>query len=231
MGLRGRPAVIAAALAVWLSVAISGCALTEAVLLPTPEPIAEEHMPMWAGVTVVGDPAVAERPVKLELLALPDTIVFATIEIPAGTLIRWANGAGEGPIRILGDEGSCTIDIDLPPEQTTFVEFLHDATTCGFVITEDVLPVDSGQVSVQVLAQPWNELTVEAVSLDTPAQPVPSGVPPDEGGLAQIYPLYTGRYEIRLRRGDEYLERQEITIESRGDAGHLITLEFDGVPD
>ena len=49
-------------------------------------------------------------------------------------------------------------------------------------------------------------------SLDTPAQPVPDAVPPDEGGLAQLPWLYPGRYVIRLTRGDAVLESQTIEV-------------------
>jgi hypothetical protein len=34
-----------------------------------------------------------------------------------------------------------------------------------------------------------------------------------------------------LRRGDTVLETQEIAIEDRGEAGHLVSLVLDGVED
>jgi hypothetical protein len=34
-----------------------------------------------------------------------------------------------------------------------------------------------------------------------------------------------------LRRGDAILETQRVTILDRGQAGHLVTLDFDGIPD
>ena len=81
-----------------------------------------------------------------------------------------------------------------------------------------------------VTLQPWEGLGVEAVSLEEPRQPVPDPVPPDEGGLAIVEPLYPGRYDIRLRRGDAILETQRVTILDQ-EVGHLLTLTFDGVPD
>ncbi len=90
---------------------------------------------------------------------------------------------------------------------------------------------NSGTITADVTVKPWDGLLVEVISLGEPRQPVPQPVPPDEGGLAIIEPLYPGRYDVVLRRGDDVLETQRVTILDRGPAGHLLSLEFDGVPD
>ena len=196
-----------------------------------PEPVAEEHMPLWAGITIVGDPEVAERDIELEIQVMPEAERLRTTTIPSGTVIRWEEGLSDGPYRLLGEGGRCVLDIVLPPEQRTTVALRHDATGCAFAMVGDQPPVEGGSVAALVTVQPWDGLLVEAASMDTPAQPVPDPVPPDEGGLAQLGSLYPGRYAIRLRRAEAVLESQEITVVDGGPPGQTIQLTFDGIVD
>jgi hypothetical protein len=119
----------------------------------------------------------------------------------------------------------------LPPERTTAILFRHDAGSCSFEVVDAIDTGETASLAVRVTAQPWNELIVEAISLDAPRQPVPTGVPPDEGGLAQLSPLYPGRYEIRLRHADRVLDRVELDVAPTGPRDSTISLTFDGVSD
>lgn len=212
-----------------LASATAACSLT-GVLEPTPE-IAEEHMPSFASVDVIGDPEVAPVDTELELWILPEDILLRSTTIPAGTVIRWSEGLSEGRIRLVATgEASCARELDLPPETSTHTVLRHDGSSCSIDVV-DAAPPDVGTtLAAEVTVQPWEGLLVEAVSLDTPAQPVPEPTPPDEGGLAQLPWLYPGRYEIRLRRGDAVLETQAIEVLDGGPPGG-IRLVLDGIPD
>lgn len=205
--------------------------------LATPEPTVydEAGMPRWAGVTVTADPPVADRDIDLAIVLLPEEERLRSTTIPAGTVVRWEEGLSSGPIRVLAFDDTCAIDVDLPPERNTDVVLLLTEAGCSFRVVgpdESQPPlVNSGTIMADVTVKPWDGLLVEVVSLDDPRQPVPSPVPPDEGGLAIINPLYLGRYDVVLRRGDDVLETQRVTILDRGEPGHLLSLEFDGVPD
>lgn len=211
---------------------VAGCSS-----LATPEPTVydEAGMPLWAGVTVTADPPVADRDIDLAIVLLPEEERLRTTTIPAGTVVRWEEGLSSGPIRVLAFDDTCAIDVDLPPERNTDVVLLLTEAGCSFRVVgpdESQPPlVNSGTIMADVTVKPWDGLLVEVVSLDDPRQPVPSPVPPDEGGLAIINPLYLGRYDVVLRRGDDVLETQRVTILDRGEPGHLLSLEFDGVPD
>jgi hypothetical protein len=188
-------------------------------------------MPLWAGIGIIAEPAVADRPIELAILTLPDAVTLRRTTIPPGTVVRWEEGLSADPYRLVALGGACSLDLDLPPEQHTDVILRLDVVPCRFDVLQGDIVVASGSVAATVTLQPWDGLLVEAVSLDEPRQPVPEAVAPDEGGLAQLSPLYLGRYEIRLRRGDTVLETQEIAIEDRGEAGHLVSLRLDGVED
>ena len=209
---------------------VVGCQAAGFPVPPEP-PIPEEHMPMYASFGLRGDPAVAGSNLRLGVTILPDEIRLRSIDLPAGTVIRWSEGLSEGRIRLVSADPACELEVDLPPEQDVPILFRHDATTCSFEVSDPIDTGEAGHLSATVTAQPWNELIVEAISLDTPRQPVPDGVPPDEGGLAQLSPLYPGRYEIRLRHFDEILERQVIDVAPTGPQDSLIQLTLDGVPD
>jgi hypothetical protein len=205
-------------------------------VMGTTEPtVISESMPLWAGITVTADPPVADRDIDLAIVLLPEEERLRTTTIPAGTVVRWSEGLSSGPIRVLALDDTCAIDVELPPERSTDVVLMLTADGCSFRVVgpDESLPPsnDSGEIMANVTVKPWDGLLVEAISLEEPRQPVPQPVPPDEGGLAIISPLYLGRYDVVLRRGDEVLETQRVTILDRGPAGHLLSLEFDGVPD
>ena len=111
------------------------------------------------------------------------------------------------------------------------VVFHHADSPCWFEVSDPVETGEAGHLSATVTAQPWNLLVVEAVSLDDPARPEPAGVTPDEGGLAQLGPLWPGRYEIRLRTGDRILERHVIDVAPTGPQDSLIEMTLDGIQD
>jgi hypothetical protein len=211
---------------------VGGCAA-----LSSPEPTLHDDadMPSWASIVVTADPRVAERDVDLAIVMLPEAQRLRSTTIPAGTVIRWDEGLSEGPYRVVGPEAACSIDLDLPPERATEVVLTLTADDCFFRVAgpEESRPPagSSGTIMADVTVKPWDGLLVEVVSLDEPRQPVPPPVPPDEGGLAIIDPLYPGRYDVVLRRGDQVLETQRVTILDRGDPGPLVSLEFDGLPD
>lgn len=194
-----------------------------------------ESMPQWAGIVVTADPPVAERDIDLAILTLPEEERLRTTTVPAGTIVRWEEGLSSGPYRVIGPSEECNLDVDLAPERSTDVVLTLTEGGCSFRVVgpdESRAPTsNSGMITADVTVKPWDGLLVEAVSLGEPRQPVPQPVPPDEGGLAIIGPLYPGRYDVVLRRGDEVLETQRVTILDRGPAGHLLSLEFDGVPD
>jgi len=212
-------------------VAIVAGACATGPFAPSPTLFPEENMPSFASVDVTGDPAVASVDTALELWILPEDIRLRTTTIPAGTVIRWSEGVSEGRIRLVATgEASCAQELDLPPEQATHTVLHHDGAACSFVVVDDAPPDDGASLAAQITVRPWDGLVIEAVSLDTPAQPVPDPTPPDEGGLAQLPWLYPGRYEIRLRRGDAVLESQTIDVAAGGSPAGL-QLVFDGVPD
>ena len=198
---------------------------------PTPTLHDEEGMPVWASLSVIAEPAVANRPIELAILTIPDAMTLRRTTIPTGTVVRWQEGLSADLYRLVALGGACALDLELPPEQDTDVLLRLDVDPCRFDVLQGDIVVASGSVAATVTLQPWDGLLVEAVSLEEPRQPVPEPVPPDEGGLAQLSPLYLGRYEIRLRRGDTVLETREIAIEDRGEAGHLVSMVLDGVED
>jgi hypothetical protein len=210
---------------------VGGCSV-----MGPPEPtVIGESMPLWAGIVVTADPPVADRDIDLAIMLLPEEERLRTTTIPAGTVVRWDEGLSSGPIRVLALGDACAIDVDLPPERGTEVVLTLTEEGCSFrvVAPDESRPPtsNSGSIMADVTVKPWNGLLVEVVSLGEPRQPVPQPVPPDEGGLAIIGPLYPGPYDVVLRRGDDVLETQRVTILDRGEAGHLLSLELDGVPD
>jgi hypothetical protein len=202
---------------------------------PEPTVYDEVGMPRWAGITVTADPPVADRDIDLAIVILPEEERLRTTTIPSGTVVRWEEGLSSGPIQVLALDDACNIVVDLPPERSTDVVLTLTSDGCSFRVVgpDGSRPPtsNSGTITADVTVKPWAGLLVEAVSLDTPRQPVPGPVPPDEGGLAIVEPLYPGRYDVSLRRGDVILETQRVTILDRGEAGHLVRLAFDGVPD
>ena len=221
-----RAFVLGLALAV-----MSGACQAAGFPIPPGSPVPQEHLPMSASFRVRGDPAIAQTNLRLGVIVLPDELRLRSIDLPSGTVIRWSEGLSEGRIRLTSADPACELEVDLPPEADVPILFRHDAMSCSFERSD---PFDSGEaasLAATVTVQPWNELIVEVVSLDTPAEPVPEGVPPDEGGLAQLSPLYPGRYEIRLRRLDRILERQTIEVAPTGPQDSLISLTLDGIPD
>jgi hypothetical protein len=210
---------------------VNGCSLLGA---PEPTVFDEAGMPRPAGIVITADPPVVDRPVELAILTIPEEERLRGTIIPAGTIVRWEQGLSAGPYRVVGPGQACSMDVDLPPERDTDVILSVLDDGCSFRVVEPGAAgpprPNSGSVLAAVALQPWDGLSVEAVSLDEPRQPVPDPVPPDEGGLAIVEPLYPGRYDIRLRRGDAILETQRITILDRGQPGHLVTLDFDGLP-
>jgi hypothetical protein len=200
-----------------------------------PSPTAWEiDLPQFASITVTADPPVADRDIDLAIVILPEEERLRTTIIQSGTVVRWEEGLSTGPIRVLALDDACAIDVDLPPERRTDVVLTLTTDGCSFRLVgpDDSRPptTNSGTIMAYVTIKPWAGLLVEAISLDEPRQPVPLPVPPDEGGLASLQ-LYVGRYDVVLRRGDEVLETQHVTILDRGEAGDIVTLEFDGVPD
>jgi hypothetical protein len=218
-------------LAAWLGVLATGCEAFGVPLAADPPADAEEHMPLWAGVDLRGDPPVAGQDLELTIVAVPDDVPIRSIDVPMGTVVRWHELVGEGPIRLTSTAPGCTFDVDLPPERSTPIVFRHDAAGCTFAVADPVETGEAGHLAATVTALPWDGLLVEAVSLDDPRQPVPEPVPPDEGGLAQLDPLWPGRYEIRLRRGEVILERHVIQVAPTGPQDSLISLTLDGAPD
>jgi hypothetical protein len=195
-------------------------------------PTLHEDMPQWASIQITADPPVTDRPVELQLLTLPEGELLRDTTIPPGTVIRWSEGVSADPYRLVALGGGCELDVTLPPERQTHVVLHLEPEPCEFEVLADAPPeTPSGSIAATVTVRPWEGLLIEAISLDEPRQPVPAPVPPDEGGLAQLGPLYLGRYEIRLRRGDEVLESQLVTIADRGPAGDMVTLTLDGRPD
>jgi hypothetical protein len=195
-------------------------------------PTLHEDMPLWASVEVTADPPVAERPVELQLLTLPEGEPLRHTTIPPGTVVRWSEGLSADPYRLVALGGRCQLDVTLPPERQTHVVLHLEPDPCEFEVLADAPPeTPSGSVAATVTVRPWEGLLVEAISLDDPREPVPEPAPPDEGGLAQLGPLYPGHYEIRLRRGAEVLETQLVTIADSGPAGDTVTLTLDGRSD
>ena len=215
----------------FVAIAIAGCA--DLPWLPAPEPIADERMPAWAGIDVVGDPEVAERPIQLELRTIPELERIRSIDFEPGTTVRWQESVGEGPFRLAAFDGACQLDVDLPPEQVVRYVLHVEAERCSFAAAgPGAIPIpDSAHLSVTVTAEPWAGLLVEVVSLDTPAIPVPPLTPPDEGGLAQLSPVYPGSYEVRLLRDGVVLESIPLSVGAVEPATSLIQLTMDGVPD
>ncbi len=229
-GRRRRPGPVVVALSL-IAVAVAGCA--DLLWIPQEEPIAEEDMPMWAGIEVVGDPEVAERPIQLELRTIPELERIRSIDFEPGTTVRWQEGVGEGPFRLAAFDGACHLDVDLPPEQVVRYVLRVEADACSFAPAgPGAIPLPEGAwLAVTVTAQPWAGLLVEVVSLDTPTNPVPPLTPPDEGGLAQLSPVYPGTYEVRLLRDGVVLESMPLTVGPVEPATSSIQLTMDGVPD
>ncbi len=116
---------------------------------------------------------------------------------------------------------------------------LPDDGSCSFEIVREhaagaIAHLDSGSIDVRVTA-PGDGLIVDVRSLDTPANPVPGPVPPDEGGLAILDGLAPGSYEVRLLRDGEVVETKTVVIEpAEADGtpgGDLVEVVLDGRPD
>ena len=96
---------------------------------------------------------------------------------------------------------------------------------------EEITHEASGTLNANVTAEPGGILMVDVVSLDKPRLPVPDPIPPDEGRLAIVGPLWPGRYDVRLLRDCVPIEVTEVTIDKRDPAGDLVELTLDGRPD
>lgn len=219
------------ATAAFASVLVAACGSSSITIIDEGPAIAEEHLPLHASFDLRGDPPVAIDDLHLEVVVLPEEISLRSIDITAGTTVRWHELLSEGPIRLVSTTPPCTWELALPPEENTPIVFHHEADPCWFEISDPVESGEAGFLSAAVTVQPWDGLLVEAFSLDTPLQPVPIAVPPDEGGLAQLGPLWPGRYDIVLRRGERVLERRTIDVHPTGPQDSTIVITLDGVPD
>jgi hypothetical protein len=215
-----------------VAVSLVGCG-TMADTLGEPD-VPVEHMPLAAGLWITTDPAVAPYPVDIDVRTLSGDHI-RHLDFPAGTVVRMDEGLSAGSVRLVGPGEACAFDVRLIAERhTDIVLSLGDAGDCSFAVAAvhagDGGHIGSGSVAATVTVQPWADFLVTAVSLDDPPQPVPDPVAPDEGGLAQLFPLWEGRYEIQLQRGGGILERQAIEIDGEP-ATSSLTLTLDGVPD
>jgi hypothetical protein len=229
--MHGRSGIRALVASLIVAGSVVACDATGITMIDEGQGMPQERMPLWASFDLRGDPEVTTRELRLAVDVLPDSPGLRSISFPADTIVRWSEGLSDGPIRLVSTAPDCSWELVLPPERSTSIVFHHDADPCWFELAEAPPPDDAASLSATVTVQPWAGLVVEAVSLDEPRQPVPAAVPPDEGGLAQLSPLYPGRYEILLRRGDTILERRIIDINPTGPQDRLIQLTLDGVPD
>jgi hypothetical protein len=218
--------------AVLAAVSLVGCGTLAG---PQAEPAAPvENMPQAAGLWITSDPEVAPYPVSIDIRTLNGDEI-RQVAFPAGTVVRMDEGLSAGSVRLVGPGEACAFDVRLIADRhTDIVLSLGEADDCSFAVAGvhagDGGHPGSGSVAATVTVQPWPEFLVAAVSLDEPPQPVPEPVPPDEGGLAQLMPLWAGRYEIQLQRDGAILERQAIAIDGNPRSGS-VTLTLDGVPD
>ena len=230
--LPGRRTFQRLAWAALAAVSVAGCGtLTDALGQPD---VPVENMPLAAGLWITTQPEVAPYPVSIDIRTLSDEEIRQSA-FPPGTVVRMDEGLSAGSVRLVGPGEACAFDVRLIAERhTDIVLSLGDAGDCSFAVAGvhagDGGHPGSGSVSATVTVQPWPDFLVAAVSLDEPPQPVPEPVPPDEGGLAQLMPLWAGRYEIQLQRGDAILERQTVEIDGDPRSG-AVTLTLDGVPD
>lgn len=227
---QGRRPVRTVGRALLVAFVLLPAACSSAVLDPSDEVLHDESGgPRWASIVVVGDPPVAPRGLDLALIYLPERQRLRSTHVPAGTVVRWEEGVSANPYRLEGP--GCSLDVTLPPERATTVVLTVTDVGCSFRLDDSAAPKSvGGHLMAHVTLRPWAGLRIRAISLDTPAQPVPEAVPPDEGGLAQLGPLLPGRYAIELLRGEAVVERKEIVIEDRRPAGHLLEITLDGVP-
>jgi len=221
----------AAALLV-LATLLAGCGGASLdALLPVPTETAHENMPLYAAMWITTDPVVTRQDLRIEMADGADGATYRTIDLPAGTLVQLNEVVGSGSHRVTWLGGDCTTLIDLPPERTTGVVLDLDAGCEAAIGPADLAEIPrAGYVAATVTVQPWPAFLVRAIALDDPPPPLPDPVPPDEGGLAQLMPLWAGRYEIQLVREGVVLERKVIEISGDDRAG-AVELTFDGIPD
>jgi hypothetical protein len=218
-----------------LTVSLVGCeTMVDALRDPAVQDVPVENMPLAAGLWITTDPEVAPYPVDIDIRTLSGDRI-RHLAFPAGTVVRMDEGLSAGSVRLVGPGEACAFDVRLIAERhTDIVLSLGSAGDCSFAVAAvhagDGGHPASGSVAATVTVQPWPDFLVAAVSLDDPPQPVPDSVPPDEGGLAQLMPLWAGRYEIQLLKDGAVLERQAIEIDGNP-VSSLVTLTLDGVPD
>ncbi len=226
----GRPPFGRAAVALVLLSLVAGCALAGQGSTSQPE----EHMSAFASIWLTGEPAVADRTLEVELRDQDDAAFTQVETFEPGVIVRTSFGVSAGPYRLVGQDGSCGLDLVLGPELESDVVFRIDATGgCAFERIREHGPElsheSSGTLVATIAAEHGGQLLVEVRSLDTPANPIPDAVPPDEGDLAIIQPLWPGRYEVRLLRDGTPIETRELTITSKP-SGDRVEITLDGQP-
>jgi hypothetical protein len=194
----------------------------------------EEHMPAYAGLWLAADPTVAAQRITVSLQDPDNPGWSEDASFERGTIVRTSFGVSAGTYRIVAADPGCALDLTLGPErESDLVIHVPGDGTCSFEVVRehgaDVSHVAAGSLDARVTAA-GDGLLVELRSLDTPKNPVPDPVPPDEGRLAIVEPVWPGRYEVRLVRGDEVLETQRIVVDETA-SGDLVELVLDGRPD
>ena len=217
----------------WLAaLLLAGCELLLPQPPPTVPPAGEEHQPRWAGLWLTADPAIAEAPLKVELLD-PDEPRFRREErFAEGVRVLAEFPVSAGRYRLVAQDGACSTDVDLAPERHTdmLMELTEDAG-CSFAVVrvhgDEFVHPSTGWVDVTV-RPPGDGLVVEIRSLDEPENPAPPAATPDEGGVARFDGLIPGRYEVTLVRDGARVEVVEVVVEQREPAGHLVEVRLGG---
>jgi hypothetical protein len=227
---------MASAIALALALTVAGCGpILPAAPSPAPTANGEEHLPAAASIWLTGEPQVAVHGFAVDLRS-PDAPGFRQTEaFSDGTIIRavFSVAAGSYLVRTIDDR--CTIALTLAPlrESDVVIRTAPDGS-CVFALAREhdagIEHVASGTLDVHVLAPPGGHLEVLVRSTDTPANPDPHAVPPDEGHLAIVGPIWPGSYDVILTRDGVVLEETTITIRDVGPAGDLVELWLDGIP-
>jgi hypothetical protein len=220
---------------------VAGCGPAGRLDASPTDAIAEEHMPAYATVWLTADPPVASRHLAIALRDPDEPGWSRDLVFDPGTTVRGSFGVSSGTYRLVAEDPGCTLDLTLGPERESDV-VLHVAEdgTCSLVVDREhavgevAHDDEGGSVDARVTAE-GNDLLVRARSLDTPRNPVPQPVPPDEGRLAILDGLWPGAYVVELIRDGEVIESQTIEIEPANadgtPGGDLVEIVLDGRPD
>jgi hypothetical protein len=217
-------------LAALLSVLMTGCELG----LPAPDATATAHADPSAGfVHVVAEPPVARTGFRVELRD-GDAHLLELWTFRMGELViaEAATMPAEG-LRLWSATAACDGEFSSRGGIETDVVFLTDPDGRCASRVEGEHPYEDSDHAFGAIAGritgggDASNLRIVIRSLDSPPNPVPGPVMPDESSHFFVSPVAQGAYEVRLHRGPDLVRSDRVIVGAGAEGSVQLDLSLD----